>query len=402
MKMQRKYLWYGLGMLVVGWSVIRVFRSESIAVEVARATVGPLMVTVGDEGQTRVRHRHVITAPVPGRLERIELEVGDGIKAGEVVARLAPLPLDARSRRQAEAGLAASRDLARMSQAAMEEARTALDQARQDRRRGEPLAAGGAIAPAEMERLQNTERARQRELEGAESRARAAAHDVEAAQSALLAAGSATGGQTLVLTCAIGGRVLAIPERSERTVQPGETLLEIGDPSDLEIVVDLLSTDAVKASPGQRMLVTGWGGESALEGRVRRVEPAGFTKVSALGVEEQRVNVVGDFVAVPGRLGDRFRLDVRLVLWEGDSVFRYPRAHSSAVATPGPSSSWKQGRAREREVTVGHESSTGPRSGRRRDAVSGHPAPDRSRSRRHAGDVSSLGPPSQRVVRSAA
>ena len=358
MKLQRRYLWYGAGGLAAAWLVTRMVRPETIMVEVAPAAVGALLVTVGDEGQTRVRHRHIITAPVPGRLERITLDVGDAVTGGMVVARLAPLPLDARSRQQAEAALAASRDLERMSLAAVDQARTTLEQAQQDRQRAERLVAGGGIAPAEVERLQLGERARQREVEAAEARARAASHDVESARSALLAAGTAAGTQTLLLTCPVGGRVLAIPERSERTVQPGEPLLEIGDPSDLEIVVDLLSTDAVKVSPGQRLLVTGWGGDSTLEGRVRRVDPAGFTKVSALGVEEQRVNVVGDFVAAPGRLGDRFRLEVRVVLWESDSVLKAP---ASALFRRGDR--WalfalEGGRARERAVTIGHESST--------------------------------------------
>jgi len=358
MRVQRRYLWYAAGVVAAAWLAIRMLRPETIMVEVAPAAVGPLLVTVGDEGQTRVRHRHIITAPVPGRLERIAVEVGDAVTAGAVVARLAPLPLDARSRRQAEAALEASRDLERRSVAVVEQARTALEQAQQDRRRAEQLSAGGGIALAEVERLRLGEQARQREVEGAEASARAAAHDVESARSALMSSGTAAGARTLLLTCPVGGRVLAIPERSERTVPAGASLLEVGDPSDLEIVVDLLSTDAVKAMAGQRMLVTGWGGDSTLEGRVRRVDPAGFTKVSALGVEEQRVNVVGDFVAVPARLGDRFRLDVRLVLWEGDSVLKVP---ASALFRRGDQ--WalfvvENGRARERAVTVGHESSS--------------------------------------------
>ena len=358
MKLQRRHLWYAAGGLAAVWLVTRMLRPETIPVEVAPATVGRLLETVGDEGQTRVRHRHIITAPVPGRLERIGLDVGDAVTAGMVVARLAPLPLDARSRQQAEAVLAGSRDLERMSLATVDEARAALEQAQQDRQRAERLVAGGGVAPADLERLQLSERARRREVEAAEARARAAAHDVESAQSALVASGTVAGGRTLLLTCSVGGRVLAIPERSERTVQPGESLLEIGDPADLEIVVDLLSADAVQVSPGQRLLVTGWGGDSTLEGRVRRVDPAGFTKVSALGVEEQRVNVVGDFVAAPVRLGDRFRLDVRVVLWEADRVLKAP---ASALFRRGDQ--WalfaiEGGRARARTVTVGHESST--------------------------------------------
>ena len=358
MRLQRKHLWYAAAVIAAAWLAIRLLRPETIAVEVAPAAVGPLLVAVGDEGQTRVRYRHIVTAPVPGRLERIGLEVGDAVAAGAVVARLAPLPLDARSRLQAEAALEASRDLERRSVAAVAQARTALEQTQQDRQRAEQLVAGGGIARAEVERLRLAVQAREREVEGAEAGARAAAHDLQSARSALMASGTAAGARTLRLTCPVGGRVLAIPERSARTVPAGESLLEIGDPSDLEIVVDLLSTDAVKALPGQRMLVTGWGGDSTLEGRVRRVDPAGFTKVSALGVEEQRVNVVGDFVAVPARLGDRYRLDVRLVLWEGDSVLKVP---ASALFRRGDG--WalfvaKDGRAREREVTVGHESST--------------------------------------------
>jgi HlyD family secretion protein len=357
MKFQRRHFWYIAAVLVAGWLLSRFLRPETIPVEVASVVNGPLLQTVGDEGQTRVRHRHLITAPVPGRLERIDLEVGDPVRAGAVVARLAPVPLDARSRQQAEAALEASRDLARMSVAAVAEARTALDQAERDQRRGEQLAAGRAIAPAELERLQLGVQARQREVEAAESRARAAQHDVESAQAALMASGIAGSAKSLALTCPSGGRVLAIPERSERTVTAGEPLIEVGDPTDLEIVVDLLSTDAVKVMPGARMLVTGWGGDSVLDARVRRIEPAGFTKVSALGVEEQRVNVVGDFAAVPARLGDRFRLAVRVVLWEGESVRKVP---ASALFRRGER--WavfvvSGGRAHERIVSVGHASS---------------------------------------------
>jgi HlyD family secretion protein len=358
MKPQRRHLWYAAGLVAAAWLATRLFRPETIQVEAAAAAVGSLQVTVGDEGQTQVRHRHIVTAPVAARLERLALEVGDAVTVGMVVARLAPLPLDARSRQQAVAVLAAAADRESVSVAAVEEARTALTQAERERERAERLAADRSLAPAELERLQLTARARQREVEAAEAQARATAHDVESARSVLLAAGTATGGGTLLLHSPVAGRVLAIPERSERTVQPGETLLEVGDPADLEILVDLLSTDAVKVSPGQRVLVTGWGGDSTLEGRVRRVDPAGFTKVSALGVEEQRVNVIADFLARPARLGDRFRLEVRVVLWEGDSALKVP---ASALFRRGDQ--WalftiEGGRARERVVTVGHESAT--------------------------------------------
>jgi HlyD family secretion protein len=357
MKLERRHLWYAAGLAAVAWFGVRLLRPETIAVDAARAVVGPLVATVGDEGQTRVRFRHIITAPVPGRLQRITLDAGDTVTPGMIVARLAPVPLDPRSRQQAEAALEASRDLERMSVAAVAQARTALEQARQDLRRGQQLGERGVVPPADVERLQLSVRSREREVEALDAKASAATHDVERAQSALLASGTAAAGHALLLTCPTGGRVLAIPERSERTVQAGETLLEVGDPTDIEIVVDLLSTDAVKVTPGQRILMTGWGGDSTLEGRVRLVEPSGFTKISALGVEEQRVNVIGDFDAAPARLGDRFRLDVRVVLWEGDSVLKVP---ASALFRRGDQ--WalfaiEDGRARERVVAVGHESS---------------------------------------------
>jgi HlyD family secretion protein len=358
MRLQRRYVWYAAGLLAIVWVAFRLLRPETVPVDVAPAVLGPLVETVGDEGQTRVRHRHIITAPLPGRLQRITLQVGDSVGAGMVVARLAPLPLDARSRQQAEAALEAARDLERMSAAAVGEARTALEQAREDRERGAALAGGGGLAPADLQRLELIERARLRGVEAAEAQAQATAHDAERARLALLASGRAAGTATLALVCPIGGRVLALPEQSERTVVAGQTLLEIGDPADLELIVDLLSTDAVKVQPGQRLLVDGWGGGTTLEGRVRRVEPAGFTKISALGVEEQRVNVVGDFDSVPPRIGDRYRLDVRVVLWAGDSVLTVP---ASALFRRGEA--WalftvEEGRARERIVTVGHESAT--------------------------------------------
>jgi len=341
MRLQRRYVWYAAGLLAIAWVAVRMLRPETIPVDVAPAVVGPLIETVGDEGQARVRHRHIITAPLAGRLQRITLQVGDTVKAGTVVARLAPLPLDARSRQQAEAALEAARDLERMSAAAVDEARTALVQAREDRIRGAALAAGGGLAPADLQRLELIERARQRGVEAAEAQAQATAHDAERARLALLAAAQASGAPMLELICPVGGRVLALPEQSERTVYAGETLLEVGDPADLELVVDLLSTDAVRVRPGQRLLMDGWGGGATLGGRVRRVEPAGFTKISALGVEEQRVNVVGD-----------------VVLWAGDSVLTVP---ASALFRRGDA--WalftvEEGRAREHTVTVGHESAT--------------------------------------------
>ena len=358
MRLQRRHLWYAAGVVAAAWLAFRLLRPETIAVEVAPATVGPLLVTVGDEGQTRVRHRHIVTAPVPGRLERITLEVGDAVAAGAVVARLAPLPLDARSRSQAEAALEASRDLERRSVAAVEQARTALEQARQDRARAEQLAAGGGIARADLERLRLNEQARQREVEAAEAGARAAAHDVQSARSALMASGTAAGARSAAADLP-GRRTRARDSRAERADGTGRRVTAggrrpVGSRDRRGSAVHRRGESLGRAAHARDGV--GRGFDARRKGPL--VEPAGFTKVSALGVEEQRVNVVGDFVTVPARLGDRFRLDVRLVLWEGDSVLKVP---ASALFRRGDR--WalfavEDGRAREREVTVGHESST--------------------------------------------
>lgn len=357
MTIRRRHFGLGAAVVIAGWLLFLALRPQVIEVDTATVTTGPLVEAVGDEGRTRSRHRHLVTAPVAGRVEPIALEVGDTVAPGAVVARLAPAALDPRSREQAVAAADAAADRVRVAEAAAGQARTALEQARQDRQRAERLLPSGGIALAEVERLQRVERAAADELVAAEAQRRAAGHDVTAARAALVAVDGAAG-RALALRCPLGGVVLVIPERSGRTVAPGEPLLEVGDPGDLEVVVDLLSTDAVKVEAGARLLVSGWGGDSVLAGRVTRVEPSGFTKVSALGVEEQRVNVIGRLDALPARLGHGFRVQAQVVVWAADSVVTVP---SSAVFRHGEG--WavfavEEGRARVRPIVVGHRSSS--------------------------------------------
>lgn len=353
MHIGRRQVGWLVALAVAGWLGWLVVRPEVLTVEVAVATPGSLVESVGDRGETRARHRHVVTAPVPGRVDRIALEVGDTVRPGTLVARLAPVALDTRGRAQAEAALGATRDLERAALAMVEQARAALGQASADRVRGDRLLAGGGIAPADVERLRLLERVRAEELEAAQSRRRAARHDVELARAAL---SGRDGHEGLDVTCPMGGVVLSVPEASARTVAAGEPLLEVGDPASLEVVVDLVSSEAVRVSPGARLEVSGWGGDTVLVGQVSRIEPAAFTKVSALGVEEQRVRVVGTLDAMPPRLGHQFRVDVRVVLWQADAVLRIP---ASARFRSGDG--WavfviEDGRARERPITVGHDS----------------------------------------------
>jgi HlyD family secretion protein len=328
--------------------VIVLLRSGPVPIETARAARGPLQVTVDEEGQTRVRDRYVVAAPVPGRVARITLREGDTVAATTVVARMFPAALDARAREEAEARVRQAEDAQRAAAAAVAQARAALNQAVRTRSRAEDLAAKNLIAPEERERVELEEATRGSELESADFRAQAAAHDVEMARAVLR-----PGGPAILLRAPLRGRVLRVLEPSERVVSAGAPLVEIGDPARLEIVADLLSSDAVQVRSGDLVLIEGWGG-GTLRGRLRVVEPSGFTKVSALGVEEQRVNVIVDFADRTVPLGDRYRVEVRIVVWDGAKVLKLP---GSALFRNGEGWSVfvvEGGRARRRDVTIGH------------------------------------------------
>ncbi|HJS41890.1 MAG TPA: efflux RND transporter periplasmic adaptor subunit [Gemmatimonadales bacterium] len=345
--------WVSLGVVAAAtvygaWALLR---PESVRVETAPAARRPLQVTVDEEGETRVRDRFVLAAPVAGRVARIALREGDSVRVGTVVARVFPAPLDPRSRREAVARLEAADDAQRASIATVAQARAALNQAQRERQRAQSLVAENAIATETRERTELAEELRARDLESAEFRAQAAAHEVEVARAAV-----ATGGAPITIRSPVAGRVLRVPEPSERVVAAGTPLVEVGDRSRLEVVADLLSADAVQVPREAPILIEGWGGET-LHGRVRLVEPSAFTKVSALGVEEQRVNVIGDLLDQPPTLGDRYRVEIRIVIWSADSVLTVP---ASALFRAGEG--WQvfvveQGRARSREVTIGHRTS---------------------------------------------
>ena len=333
-------------LVVVG--TIALLRPSAISVETARAARGPLQVTVDGEGQTRVRDRYVVAAPIGGRVARITLREGDSVTPDAVVANVFPEPLDPRSREEARGRLNAAADAQRAAAAAVPQARAALEQARRTRRRTEELATSRVITVEERERAELDETTRARELESADFRAQAAAHDVEVARAAL-----SSGGHPIALHSPVQGTVLRVLEQSERVVGSGTPLIELGDARKLEIVTDLLSSDAVQVKGGDVVVVEGWGG-GTLRARVRVVEPSGFTKISALGVEEQRVNVIADFTDSLIPLGDRYRVEVRIVVWESGNVLKVP---GSALFRHGDG--WSVfvvdgARARRRDVMVGH------------------------------------------------
>ena len=332
---------------------------EAVPVDVAPVETGVLQVTVEDEGETRVRDRFVISAPVAGRLRRIELEPADAVRRGQVVATLLPAPpalLDARTRAEAAATVEAARAAQGRARAERARAQAAQELARSELERQRELARSGIVSAESLERAQAEARTAQEALRAAQFAVAGAEHELERAQAVLLQATGGGGGRALELRSPVDGVVLRRLRESEAVVPPGEPLLEVGDPRDLEIVSDLLSADAVKVRARQPVLVEQWGGENPLRGHVRLVEPSGFMKISALGVEEQRVNVIVDFedpAAASRDLGDGYRVEVRIVVWEAKDVVTAP---TSSLFRRGEG--WavfvvEGGRARLRPITVG-------------------------------------------------
>jgi HlyD family secretion protein len=343
--------------LVVAAIVAVALWPQSMEVSVVRAERGPMQVTVDEDGETRVRDRFLVTAPVAGRVQRIEIEPGDEVIGGKtVLARITPAEsplLDPRTRGELSAAVEAGTAAVGQARAERQRAVTALERARSTLRRQEELQKAGAISSDALEAAQTAVATAEDAVRAAEFAERRAEGELQLAR-ARLAAPSGSG-RAIDVFAPIDGTVLKRLRESEGVVPVGEPLLEVGEPDRIEIVADLLSTDAVRVSPGAEVLIEQWGGGHTLHGRVRRVEPSGFMKVSALGVEEQRVNVIIDFndpkEAV--RLGDGYRVEVRIVLWKEDDVLKVP---VGALFRQGEG--WavfvvEQGRARRRTVQLG-------------------------------------------------
>lgn len=364
MNLLRKHPGLAIGALVLIGLIALGFRPRAVDVDMVQVTPGPLRVTVEEEGRTRVIDRYVISAPVAGFLRRIDLDVGDAVKQDQVVAHLEPLRsdvLDPRRRAEAQSRVAA--------------AQAALQAAEQRARAAD---ADANYAASEQERLAELYRNRTISLDAfqqAEANARrtgaglqSARFQVQVARSELAvagaalgysaAAGKADGLETVPISAPVGGQVLKRLHESEGVVAAGAALLEVGDPLSLEVEVDVLSRDAVRIVPGTPVRFERWGGETPLEGVVRTVEPAGFTKISALGVEEQRVLVITDITSPQEqwrRLGDGYRVEAIFILWQDEKVLQVP---SSALFRTGPEWSLfavEDGRARARRVNLGHQ-----------------------------------------------
>jgi HlyD family secretion protein len=357
-RLTRKVVWIGVAIIVVALFIVPAMIPDAVAVSTARARVGPLTVTVNEDGRTRAVDRYVITAPVAGELERLPLRAGERVARGDVVARIRPMPLDERTRIQLSAALDAAQARLRAATATLQQAEAAATQAQREYERRRQLMEAGALSAEQLEQYALAARSTAEDRDAARQAVGAAEADVRSSRAALLGEGRSVdgvGGGAVVVRSPAGGTIASVAERSSRIVRPGEVILEVTDPSALEIVVDVLSTDAARIQPGMRTTLTGWGGPP-LGATVRRVEPAAFTRISALGVEEQRVNVILALDERPDALGDGYRIEASVVVWHADSVLSVP---SSAVFRE--SDGWRlftvaDGRANLTSVTVGERS----------------------------------------------
>lgn len=346
-------------------AVVAAARPRPVAVDLATVRRGAMQVTVDEAGRTRVRDRYVVLAPLGGELARITLRAGDTIARGGPLARIlpqAPALLDPRSRAEATARLATAQSAAQQAKTNVARAELALEHARGDAERFKRLAASGSISPDEAAHAELEMNLRTQELASARFGAQVAAHDVETASAVLARYGDgAKGRDAFDVVSPIAGRVLRVIQSSAGMVAPGAPLLELGDPTELEAVVDVLTEDAVRIPPRAKVVLDRWGGAWTLAAHVRLVEPSAFTRLSALGVEEQRVSVVIDFDEPLERraaLGDGFRVEARIATWQKDDAIAIP---SSAAFRQGEG--WAvfvalDGRARLRSVEIGRRSAS--------------------------------------------
>jgi HlyD family secretion protein len=327
--MKKRIVWIAVGVLALTAVVVTsVFGGDGLEVETALVSPRSLQVSISEEGRTRVVDRYVVTAPVAGQLDRILLREGDAVEAGQVVARISPALADSRTQRVLAAQVESAVAQRAQALAQLEDLSGRLDQTDRELGRVRALARDSILSSQELENAELAAESGRRMVSASEAALAAAEANLTAARAALSGTRGGQAGGTLSVRTPASGRVMFVPERSERTVAVGTPLLELGDSEAMEIVVDVLSEDAVRIDVGDSVVIDDWGGDRTLSGRVQRIEPSAFTKVSALGVEEQRVNVVVDLDERPERLGAGYRVEAAIVVWEEPEVLTIP---SSAI-----------------------------------------------------------------------
>lgn len=320
-----------IGLLILASAIAWGLWPKPVVVETGVAARGPLTVRVAEEGKTRVRNRYIVAAPVAGAMQRVPLKPGDEVTAGETVLTtiqpVDPPLLDPRTREQATTAVAIREAGRNQAAQALEAARAAAQLATAELERLRSVTRAGTISQADRDRAAAAAAMRAAEVRAAEFSLQVADYEIVQAQAALARPTDPGAGGVVEVRSPVSGRVLRVMQESQTVVAPGTPLVEIGDPTDIEIEAEILSRDAVTIDVGDVVEIDQWGGVDPLEARVRRVEPAAFTKVSALGVEEQRVIVLSDLVEVPETaktLGDRYRVEVRVAIWHTDDALIVP------------------------------------------------------------------------------
>ncbi len=354
----RRQLFWLLLAVVVGiaaWG----FWPRALPVETARIARGPLTVSFNEEARTRLHDRWMVSAPLPGVVERIVLRPGDAVAAGQTVAVLVPARaslFDPMRRADAQARVSSAMQAEAAASAAIVAAEAERTRSRAELRRASALAADRLIARAELDAIRAGAASAEAALRSARAQRESARIERDAARAVLALQGAPGGDARVELPAPVAGRIVRRLVESATPVQAGQPLLEIGDPQAIEVIAEVLTTDAVRLSPGTPVQLTRWGGDAPLRGRVQTVEPGGFTKVSALGVEEQRVLVVmtlQDPASARVRLGDGFRLEAEFIVWQSPDALSVPTAALFRDGARWAVYAVEEGRARLRHVTIG-------------------------------------------------
>ncbi len=353
MKLPARKTTYGLAAIAALALLALMFRPTPLRVDTGQVQKGSMQVTIDEQGETRAQERFVITAPVAGRLTRVELHDGDAVQKNQVVAQIAPLPLSVRERNEQTARIASAQSQQREAEEQVRHAVEDLAQAKRERIRVERLVKDGFMSAQAAEHARNAEITIANDLEAARFRAKSAAAEVRLAKSGLIAV---QGGKDALFKVhsPVAGHILRIVDPSERVVAAGAPLMTLGDLGKLEVVIELLSTEAVKVRPGMKVILDGWGGSQSLNATVQRVEPHAFTKVSALGIEEKRTNVIADFVDAPKALGDGYRVNAHIVVWAADNVTKVPASALFRCGEAWCAFAVENGRAKKRTLKIGH------------------------------------------------
>ena len=361
---KRVALWASVGTVVIAGLVLAM-RPRPALVDLAEVRETEILVTVDEEGETRVRNKYVVSAPVTGLLLRSDLKAGDAVIADETtVARIEPhnpALLDPRSQAEARAAVLAAEAARELAAAELEQARANMQFAAAELKRARGLVTKNTISEREVDEAERAYKSSRAAVATARAALGVRVYELQRARAHLLSPSevqrSAAACECIDVLAPVSGRILQVHIESEGVVRIGTPLLDLGDPGELEIMVELLSSDAVKVRPGHRVIVEGWGGEQPLRGTVRRVEPFGYTKISALGIEEQRVKTLIDFTAAPpelARLGHGYRVQVRIVLWESAATLAAPLTALFREGQDWAVFAENDGRAVKRQVNVGH------------------------------------------------